>query len=109
MAEYLAASAQLSMFSGAALQAEPAAKALAIQMKRLTGEYLLTELATEGFLPGYGFPTDLASFDNLTVDQIKAQATRQGHREDNLMRRRDLATRDLDDRAACLTTPGDYS
>ena len=94
MAEYLAASAQLSMFSGSALQAEPAAKALTIQMKRLTGEYLLTELATEGFLPGYGFPTDLASFDNLNIDQIKAQATRQGHREDNLMRRRDLATRD---------------
>ena len=63
-------------------------------MKRLTGEYLLTELATEGFLPGYGFPTDLASFDNLNIDQIKAQAARQGHREDNLMRRRDLATRD---------------
>lgn len=94
MAEYRSILAQLSWIPGPNREKEPAFKALTIQSKRLTGEYLLTELATEGFLPGYGFPTDIASFDNLTVDEIKANEALKEHREDNLMRRRDLASRD---------------
>lgn len=66
--------------------------ALKIHKERLTNEYLLRELATRGFLPAYGFPTNIASFDNLTVGRfIKEKQSR----EDNRYRRRELASRDL--------------
>jgi len=46
-------------------------KALQVQRKRLTGEYLLRELATAGFLPGYGFPTDITTFETLNKDSAE--------------------------------------
>lgn len=79
---------------------DPARKALEIQKKRLTGEYLLRELATEGFLPGYGFPTDITPLDTLTVDELKRTGAlrnppRDSGRIDNRMRFRDLPSRDM--------------
>ncbi|MDF4386326.1 DEAD/DEAH box helicase [Vibrio parahaemolyticus] len=38
------------------------------QVQRLEGEFLLSELARKGFLPGYGFPTDVVS---LNTDHVK--------------------------------------
>ncbi len=78
----------------------PALRAVRLRLQRLEGEYLLRELATRNFLPGYGFPTDIASFDNLTVHrfkQIKKQQETDPEmgREDNRYRRRELANRDL--------------
>ncbi|WP_243367384.1 DEAD/DEAH box helicase [Fundidesulfovibrio soli] len=72
---------------------DPAFKAVTIHKSRLAGEYLLRELATKGFLPGYGFPSHISSFDNLTVDKLKKIKTDAG-REDNRYRRRELASRD---------------
>ncbi|HEX9960394.1 MAG TPA: helicase-related protein, partial [Pyrinomonadaceae bacterium] len=70
----------------------PAFRAVSVHKTRLSEEYLLRELATRGFLPAYGFPTNLASFDNLTVGRfIKNMQSR----EDNRYRRRELASRDL--------------
>lgn len=66
--------------------------AVRIHKERLTSEYLLRELATRGFLPAYGFPTNIASFDNLTFGRFKKD---QQSREDNRFRRRELASRDL--------------
>lgn len=40
-----------------------AKKAIELQIKRLTGSYLLHELASKSFLPAYGFPTDVVTFD----------------------------------------------
>ena len=79
-------------------QNSPARRAIDFQKKRLEDEYLLRELATKGFLPAYGFPTDIASFDNLTINQFKQlkrdqQATK--NREDNRFRRRELPSRGL--------------
>ncbi|MBG3876428.1 DEAD/DEAH box helicase [Desulfovibrio oxamicus] len=71
----------------------PAFKAVSIHKSRLAGEYLLRELATKGFLPGYGFPSHISSFDNLTVDQLK-KFKWDARREDNRYRRRELASRD---------------
>lgn len=71
----------------------PSAKALEISMSRLRGEYLLRDLANSGFLPGYGFPTNVVSFDSLTVDQLKKR--KQDEREDNKLRYRNGPTRDL--------------
>ena len=80
--------------------ADPAVRALAFQKRRLSDEYLLRELATQGFLPGYGFPAFIASFDNTTVSAarrlpIAGENVRPASRDDNRFQRLDLASRDL--------------
>lgn len=72
-------------------------RALQIQAKRLQGEYLLRELATSGVLPGYGFPTDITTFETLNKDSWEIQRQRdilQPGREDNKFQRRELPSRD---------------
>lgn len=73
----------------------PAHRAVDLQKKRIEGEYLLRELAAKGFLPAYGFPTDIAPFDNLTSHQLKRLRENQLGRDDNRFRRRELPSRDL--------------
>lgn len=42
--------------------------------RRLGGEYLLRDLATRGFLPGYGFPTDVVNLSvNSLTDYIRSK------------------------------------
>lgn len=83
-------------------RSDPALKAIAHQKRRLSDEYLLRELATRGFLPAYGFPAFIASFDNMTVVEAKRLRAISGdgelnaaRQDDNRYRRRDLASRDL--------------
>jgi ATP-dependent helicase YprA (DUF1998 family) len=90
--EYGSVTAQLSSFDDKKQAKEPAFRALSIQAKRLTDEYLLRELAGGGFLPGYGFPTNVTSFDTLNKEQLDRQ--RRQEREDNRMLKRDLPSRD---------------
>jgi len=71
----------------------PAFKAVTLHKERLSEEYLLRELATRGYLPAYGFPTHIVSFDNLTKGRIKQQT--KNSRDDNRYRRRELASRDV--------------
>lgn len=93
--EYFAVMAQLSTFDEKKHQKEPAFRALSIQAKRLTDEYLLRELANAGFLPGYGFPTNVTSFDMFNREAlVKQKYGRDQGREDNKMHRRDLPSRD---------------
>jgi hypothetical protein len=94
-AEYASIEARLAEFSSTAMQKEAACKALSIQRSRLASEYLLSELASEGFLPGYGFPSHIASFDTINIEDIKRNKQQAAHREDNRMRHRDLPSRDL--------------
>jgi hypothetical protein len=54
----------------------PAGKGNQRQLHRLRKEYLLTELAGRGFLPGYGFPTDVVCFVNLTIDMLNRRNRR---------------------------------
>lgn len=77
-------------------ESSTAFKAVALHKERLSGEYLLRELAAKGYLPAYGFPTNIAPFDNLTRDRFvrQRQRAKQG-REDNRYRRRELASRDM--------------
>jgi len=92
--ELAAIDEQLAEF-GTQKESNPAFKALTIQRKRLTGEYLLRELASGGFLPGYGFPTNITSFDLLNMEELDRQRQTKGQgREDNKMRHRDLPSRD---------------
>ena len=93
--EYFAVKAQLRSFDEKKQATEPAFRALTIQSKRLTEEYLLRELAGGGFLPGYGFPTNITSFDTLNMEQLDRQKKQKDQeREDNRMLRRDLPSRD---------------
>ncbi|MGR5220266.1 DEAD/DEAH box helicase [Vibrio parahaemolyticus] len=83
--------------------------AVETQIQRLEGEYLLSELARKGFLPGYGFPTDVVSLNNDNIESINRrknviQAAKQAksakdnqleHRIDNLYSARDYPSRDL--------------
>lgn len=73
-----------------------ALKAIDIHLRRLTEEYLLRDLSTRGYLPAYGFPTHIASFDNSTRsrDKEKTPGNTSG-RDDNRYRRRELPSRDL--------------
>ncbi len=79
----------------AAGENSPAFRAVSLHKARLSGEYLLRELATRGYLPAYGFPTHIAPFDNLTAGQFQRAKQEAEGREDNRFRRRELASRDL--------------
>ena len=62
--------------------ASPAQLAIERQLRRLRHEYLLGELASRGFLPGYGFPTGVVPFINSTIEDLrKEEARRQRNRE----------------------------
>lgn len=75
----------------------PALRAVERQIERLEGEYLLSELAVRGFLPGYGFPTAVVPFVPDTAEEIEARRHRseRAEREDNLARFRSYPSRDL--------------
>lgn len=49
----------------AAAQDKDSKSAQLLRAKRLSGEFLLGELARRGFTPAYGFPTDVVTFTNL--------------------------------------------
>jgi DEAD/DEAH box helicase domain-containing protein len=58
--------------------------AIKIQLDRLRGEYLLGELAALGFLPGYGFPTNVVPFVTTTLEDVeRKQRQDRKEREDN--------------------------
>ena len=54
----------------------PAILAIERQLKRLEDEYLLRELANRQFLPGYGFPSGIVSFNNTTIEALKRRRDR---------------------------------
>ncbi len=77
----------------------PRQKAIWFQLKRLRGEYLLKHLASEGFLPGYGFPSGIVPFVNTNIEDIQADGRREWEDEEkgtsNVSRRRDYPSRPL--------------
>ena len=56
-------------------------------LKSIQNAYLLAELATKSFLPGYGFPTGIAIFDPYNVHEFIR--SKNDPREDNISRVRD--------------------
>ncbi|MDI6749483.1 MAG: DEAD/DEAH box helicase [Rhodocyclaceae bacterium] len=69
--------------------------AISKHIRRLTDEYLLRELSTRGYLPAYGFPTHIASFDNSTWGRDQVRRQEKTGRDDNRYRRREMPSRDL--------------
>lgn len=57
-------------------------KKLTVEKQRHLNEYLISELVKGNFLPGYGFPTDIATFDTWSIEEWKTQKDENG-REDN--------------------------
>lgn len=95
--ELNAINAQVSELSAKDTDDRIPMRALDIQLKRLKGEYLLRELATSGVLPGYGFPTDITTFETLNRDSREIQRQREKSedgREDNKFQWRELPSRD---------------
>lgn len=97
MSEYEAIKTQMESLIKRSEEDKVPMKALEIQMSRVKGEYLLREMATSGVLPGYGFPTDITTFETLNKDSREIQQSKdkllQG-REDNRFQRRELPSRD---------------
>lgn len=80
----------------------PAQLAIRHQLERLKGEYLLGELAAKGFLPGYGFPTQVVPFIHTTLTQLrrdeqrkKTKVLRNDIREDTSTLRHGYPSREL--------------
>jgi DEAD/DEAH box helicase domain-containing protein len=93
LAEWLALTQQEA---GVAVDNKPALRAIRYQKRRASDAYLLSELAAEGFLPGYGFPTGIVP---LVTDSIASAARRnliEEQREDSHARSRDYPSRQLD-------------
>ena len=61
-------------------------------------EYLLKELAARGFLPGYGFPTNIVNLNTHNIEDFinKNNKKTMGTREDNIYEMRELPTRGMD-------------
>lgn len=102
--DYAGYEQQLESLKQAANQTDAgrAIKAVEIGMHRLRMEYLLGELATQGFLPGYGFPTGVVSFNTITAEQLAKEDQQRNrekelgqlsHREDNRQRSRNFPSR----------------
>lgn len=71
-------------------------KRLQIEKARHCQEYLLRDLSARTWLPGYGFPTDVVSFDNFTIeDYIRENKDHRRDREDNVSRYKGLPSRNL--------------
>lgn len=73
-------------------------KALELEKVRHEGEYLLKELATKAFLPGYGFPTNVVALNTYNVEDFKSrrQSRYQSEREDNIFTYKEQPSRGLD-------------
>ena len=84
-------------------KATPAELAISRQLARIRGEYLLGELAANGFLPGYGFPTNVVPFVPTTLTQLRRNEQQQQaardrgdeEREDSSAQRRGYPSREL--------------
>ena len=71
-------------------------RALALEKRRHEGEYLLRDLASRAFLPGYGFPTDVVTLKTYNIeDFVQKRNEQQGSREDSLASSREMPSRGL--------------
>lgn len=75
-------------------------KALELEKTRHENDYLLKELATKAFLPGYGFPTNVVALNTLNIEDFKSKKAQkeadQSEREDNIFTYKEQPSRGLD-------------
>lgn len=72
--------------------------ALEHEKSRHEKNYLLKELATKAFLPGYGFPTNIVNLNTKNVEDFIHKQNRRGRddREDNIFTFKEEPSRGLD-------------
>lgn len=72
-------------------------KALTLELKRHENEYLLRDLASRAFLPGYGFPTDVVSLNTYNIEDFINQQHQKAEnsREDNIFNAKEQPSRGL--------------
>lgn len=72
---------------------DPYRKRVDRDLQSIQNAYLLAELAMRSYLPGYGFPTGIAIFDQYSMHEyVRTHST---PRDDNISRVRDKPGRDL--------------
>lgn len=73
-------------------------KALELELTRHDEDYLLRDLASRAFLPGYGFPTDVVNLNNYNVEDWfeKGKKKKDKDREDNSFSLKEKPSRSLD-------------
>ncbi len=90
---------RLQIVSFIASAADPAyKKALELELERHDEDYLLRDLASRAFLPGYGFPTDVVNLNNYNVEDWseKGKKKKDKSREDNIFSLKEKPSRSLD-------------
>ncbi len=75
---------------------DPFKRKVAFDLKSIGESYLLSELASRAFLPGYGFPTGIATFDHYSISDFKQKKyVGKSGRIDNQTRMRERPARDM--------------
>ena len=74
----------------------PAVLAIERHLRRLEGEYLLSELANRQFLPGYGFPNGIVSFIPTTMEELKRRQAARERGEEALGKRLGYPSRQME-------------
>jgi DEAD/DEAH box helicase domain-containing protein len=75
---------------------EPYKKALTLERRRHEDEYLLKDLVSRAFLPGYGFPTNVVTLSNYNIEDFKHSRRVTQEREDNIFTNKEKPSRALD-------------
>ncbi|HNN29758.1 MAG TPA: helicase-related protein, partial [Agitococcus sp.] len=70
LSAYMPVYDQLIKYADQLDENSPVLKSIYIQEQRLFGEHLLTVMLKEGFLPAYGFPTHVVSFETLNLSVL---------------------------------------
>lgn len=94
MDEFNQLTAELERAEGAK-DSDPYKRRIINDLERLKKEYLLTELVARGFLPSYGFPTGIASFNPYNIEAYRKGKKYKSSREDNTQLLRALPSRNL--------------
>ncbi len=76
---------------------DPFKRKVKFDLDTMGDAYLLSELASKGYLPGYGFPTGIATFDHYSIFSYKTGKYKRekSERIDNNLRMRERPGRDL--------------
>jgi DEAD/DEAH box helicase domain-containing protein len=85
---------ELDLLKGVS-EKDPYHRKVTYDMKCMGEQYLLGELASKAFLPGYGFPTGIATFDHYSISDYKKGKYVNSGRIDNQMRMRERPGRGM--------------
>lgn len=92
---YMKLKLQLDELAGLS-ESDPYRRKVSFDLKSMGRDYLLSELATRAYLPGYGFPSGVVTFDHYSISDFKrGKLVNEKGRIDNQARMRERPARDL--------------